>query len=113
MRRGLDGIEAWGLQCDLDFEVVVATATRWVGELVMGMGFWTFGPGGIFFGVRFAEKWKPSDEEQEQEQERGISVMLKIFLSKNQKMYSTNMHSTNTNRFIKHHLSLLSNKIIY
>ena len=48
MRRGPDGMEARGLQCDLGFEVVVATATRWVGELVMGMGFRTVGPGGIF-----------------------------------------------------------------
>jgi U3 small nucleolar ribonucleoprotein component len=37
------------------------------------------------FGVRFAEKRKPSDEEQEQEQERGISVMFEDFLSKRQK----------------------------
>jgi hypothetical protein len=35
-------------ECDLGFEVVVATATRWVGELVMGMGFWTVGSG--YFG---------------------------------------------------------------
>jgi hypothetical protein len=56
------------------------------------------------FGVRFAEKWKPSDEEQEQEM--GISVMFEDFLSKRQKMYNTNTHSTNTNRFIKHHLTI-------
>jgi hypothetical protein len=36
-------------ECDLGFEVVVATTTmRWVGELVMGMGFRTVEPGGIF-----------------------------------------------------------------
>jgi hypothetical protein len=61
------------------------------------------------FGVRFAEKRKPSDEEQEQEQEqeRGISVMFEDFLSKRQKMYSTNTHSTKTNRFIKHHRNVI------
>ena len=48
MRRGPDGIEARGLQCDLGFEVVVATSMHWVGELVMRMGFRTIGPGGIF-----------------------------------------------------------------
>jgi hypothetical protein len=57
------------------------------------------------FGVRFAEKWKPSDEEQEQE--RGISVMFEDFLSKRQKMYSTNTHSTKTNRFIIHHHNVI------
>jgi hypothetical protein len=36
-------------ECDLGLEVVVATTTtRWVGELVMGMGFRTVDPGGIF-----------------------------------------------------------------
>jgi hypothetical protein len=56
------------------------------------------------FGVRYAEKRKPSDEEQEQE--RSVSVMFEDFLSKRQKMYSTNTYSTNTNRFIKHHLKM-------
>jgi hypothetical protein len=35
-------------ECDLGFEVVVAMTMRWVGELVMGMGFRTVGPG--YFG---------------------------------------------------------------
>jgi hypothetical protein len=48
VRCGPDGIEARGLLCDLGFEVVVVTAMRWVGELVMGMRFQTVGPGGIF-----------------------------------------------------------------
>jgi hypothetical protein len=34
--------------CDLGFEIVVATVTRWVGEVVMGMGFRTVGPGESF-----------------------------------------------------------------
>jgi hypothetical protein len=35
-------------ECDLGFEVVVATTTRWVGELVMVMGFRKVAPVGIF-----------------------------------------------------------------
>jgi hypothetical protein len=58
-------------------------------EDFMGQIFRLWGKSHEDFGVRFAEKRKPSDEEQE----RGISVMFEDFLSKKQKKCTVQTHT--------------------